>query len=67
MSAVRWRRDVTIDRLRAVDLSSFKFHAYHISSRQIRLADFLVGRLPEADYEKQNHGPDFLDQYGFRT
>ena len=60
-------RNVTIDRLRAVDLSSFEFHAYQISSRQIRLADFLVGRLSEADYEKQDHGPDFLDQYGFRT
>jgi hypothetical protein len=55
----------TIERLRAVDLGTFDYHAYRISDRQLRLADMLVGRLMEAEYGAQPNGPDFLDMYGF--
>ena len=59
-------RDATINRLRGLDLGSFEYHDYQACDRQIRFADFLQGRLSEAEYVKQDNGPDFLDLYGFR-
>jgi len=64
-SLAAWRA-ATINRLRAIDLGSFEYHAFRASDRQIRLADLLAGRIPEADYAAQENGPDFIDLYGLR-
>jgi hypothetical protein len=63
-TASSWR-ETTINRLRAVDLGTFDYHAYRVSDRQLRLADMLVGRLSDAEYGTQPNGPDFVDLYGF--
>ena len=60
-------RRMTIRRLRAVDLGAFDYHAYRVSERQLRLAEFLAGRLSEAEYSAQPNGPDFIDLYGLRS
>jgi hypothetical protein len=58
---------MTIRRLRAADLGTFDYHAYQGSDRRLRLADFLAGRLSEAEYSEQPNGPDFIDLYGLRS
>jgi|694.fasta_scaffold01791_4 hypothetical protein len=61
-----WRA-ATISRLRAADLGAFEYHDYQISDRRIRIAEMLVGALSVTEFAASEHGPDFVDLYGFRT
>ncbi len=62
----KWR-DALIKRLREVDLGEFEHHAFRASDHQLRLAEMLVGRLPEQDFATGGDEVDFFDIYGLKN
>ena len=61
-------RDYKVDALRRADLGVFDWHGDQRHPRRLAAADFLIGKIDAAAYEKTNppSGSFFIDRYGMR-